>query len=215
MFFLTIILSLTGFAPNKVIYWKLLPNTSDRKLNLVQDAKINQEEAIKEIGRRLEKIQEGHKKQYDKKVYVKTTFKTGDFVVLDNSSKTVCQVRSFEPKYIGPFEVVRLIGDTNYELIDRKTGKTIVVHYNRIAKYTVRDHNHSLEQLVDEDTLEIYLFVYLLIYLIIHLLIRMNSSGRKSDPNWCALVVFSLCFRCVSSRFRQSTILSILLFYFY
>ena len=62
--------SSTGFAPNQVIYGKLLPNTSDRKLNVVQDAKINQEEAINEIGRRLERVQEGQKKQYDIKKYV-------------------------------------------------------------------------------------------------------------------------------------------------
>lgn len=143
--------SSTGFAPNQVIYGKLLPNTSDRKLNVVQDTRINQEVVINEIGRRLEKVQEGQKKQYDKKICDKTTYKTGDFVVLVNSRKTVGQVRSFEPKYIGPFEVIRLIGDTNYELIDPKTGKTIVVHYNRMAKYTARDHNHSLKQLVDDD----------------------------------------------------------------
>ena len=49
---------------------------------MIQNAKINQEEAINEIGRRLEKVQEGQKKQHDKKVCDKTTYKTGDFVVL-------------------------------------------------------------------------------------------------------------------------------------
>lgn len=139
--------SSTGYAPNQIIYGKILPTVSDRKLNVeIQESKKkSQNELIDELKQRLEKVQIAQKKQYDKNVVDKATYKTGDFIVLVNSRQTVGHVRSFEPKYIGPYEIIRQVNDTNYEIIDPKTGKTSVVHYNRMFKYKVREHENFLK----------------------------------------------------------------------
>lgn len=90
-----------------------------------------------------------------KKTKNNVKYKSGDLVVLINSRKTVGKVISFEPKYIGPYEVIRRTGEANYELSDSETGKTIVAHYNRMSKFKCRDYTPRKKQPVHNNESEI------------------------------------------------------------
>jgi hypothetical protein len=91
------------------------------------------------VEERIKRAQEHQKRQYDKNVHDKVTYGTGDLVVLANNKQTVGQVRSFEPKYVGPYRVIRKVGDVDYEIEIVENGKTLVVHYNRMFEYTARN----------------------------------------------------------------------------
>jgi len=132
--------SSTGFAPNQVIFGRLLPTISDRKLNIeAGNTNLSHNEIVSEVSQKIEKAQRTQKTQYDEKIKNKAIYETGDLVVLANTRQVVGHVRSFEPKYIGPYEVIRKTGEANYELLDPKTGKTNNVHYNRMSKYKARN----------------------------------------------------------------------------
>lgn len=94
-------------------------------------------------------------------------FNVGDFVLLKNSRQRVGQVKSFEPKFNGPYVVKKIISDFNFEILDPQDGKTLVVHYDRLIKYNMRKNtnvavNFNQEVLDDnwqENRLRLALFV--------------------------------------------------------
>ena len=138
--------SSTGFAPNQVIFGRLLPTTSDRKLQIEPKTQPESRELIeKTLAEKLRKSQEAQKRAYDEKVRSKNTYSSGDLVVVANTRQVVGHVRSFEPKFTGPFEVVRRIGDANYELLNRASGKTNTIHYNRMLPYKMRSQDLNLK----------------------------------------------------------------------
>ncbi|RNA43504.1 Transposon Ty3-G Gag-Pol poly [Brachionus plicatilis] len=56
------------------------------------------------------------------------------------------QVRSFEPKFIGPFKIIEQVNETNFRiksLIGKKAES--VVHFNRMHKYNSRESNELSE----------------------------------------------------------------------
>ena len=66
--------SSTGYAPNQVIYGRLLPTPSDRKLGIEPPViEANREEIERNIGDKIKKAQERQKKAYDEKVRDKIT----------------------------------------------------------------------------------------------------------------------------------------------
>ena len=46
--------------------------------------------------------------------------------------------KAFEPKFLGPYKIIKLLGDLNYEL-EAPNLKTEIVHYNRMQHFHVRD----------------------------------------------------------------------------
>ncbi|RMZ94103.1 hypothetical protein BpHYR1_026950, partial [Brachionus plicatilis] len=65
-------------------------------------------------------------------------FEVGDFVLLKNSRQRVGQVKSFEPKFNGPFVVKRVMNKYNFEILNPQDNKTQVVHYDRLIKYKMK-----------------------------------------------------------------------------
>ncbi|RNA39312.1 hypothetical protein BpHYR1_031006 [Brachionus plicatilis] len=59
----------------------------------------------------------------------------------------VGQVRSFVPKFLGPFKVTSILSDVNFEVRDVKTDKKQIVHYNRMTRYVSRDHAKMMESI--------------------------------------------------------------------
>jgi len=47
-------------------------------------------------------------------------FKIGDLVLLENHNFTSGPVRKFIDEWIGPFEIIKKVGDNNYEVLDRR-----------------------------------------------------------------------------------------------
>jgi len=55
-------------------------------------------------------------------------YKIGDFVKIKNFRARLNHSKSLEPKFLGPFKILRMLGDLNYELVNEK-GKLEKVHY--------------------------------------------------------------------------------------
>ncbi|CAF0889807.1 unnamed protein product, partial [Brachionus calyciflorus] len=59
--------SSTNFAPNEVVFKKILPSSQDRGLEIeTPEIKIDENQLVKEIDQNLEKAQSNQKKQFDK-----------------------------------------------------------------------------------------------------------------------------------------------------
>ncbi len=56
-------------------------------------------------------------------------------VLLSNNRQKVGEVRSFVPKFTGPFQIKRLVNEANYEIVNLGTGVSSIVHYNRLVKF--------------------------------------------------------------------------------
>ena len=90
------------------------------------------------------------KKQYDKNVRVRSEYKINDFVLLENTRQVPGHVRSFEPKFIGPYKILRARDALNFEVEDQKSKKYFVVR-NRMKRFSRR----STINLIDDDAFEI------------------------------------------------------------
>jgi hypothetical protein len=78
------------------------------------------------------------KYNYDRFVRDGNTYKVGDFVKIKNFRHTTGSVSAFEKKFIGPYKVIRVINDLNYELF-ANGRKNEIVHYNRLYHYSMRN----------------------------------------------------------------------------
>ncbi|CAF1030452.1 unnamed protein product [Brachionus calyciflorus] len=131
--------SSTGFAPNEIVFKKILPSSQDRRLEIeTPEIKVDENQLVKEVNNNLNKAQQAQKEQFDKKASNKMTFNVGDFVLLKNSRLRVGQVKSFEPKFNGPYVIKKVISDFNFEILNPQDDKTLVVHYDRLIKYNMR-----------------------------------------------------------------------------
>lgn len=130
----------TGYAPNEVVFGKLMHTSMDRKYN-IEHQERKAEQMVSKIDDKLEKSQAIQKVRYDKTASLRDEFKKGDFVVIANTRQVVGQVRSFQPKFLGPYVILRPTSEVNFEIRDLSNSKVMVVHYNRLAKYNPRDKN--------------------------------------------------------------------------
>ena len=131
--------SSTGYAPNEIIFKKLLPSIQDRALGITPPiVNKDENEMVEEVKQNLGKAQQAQKSQFDKNASTKMVLEVGDFVLLKNSRQRVGQVRSFEPKFNGPFIVKEVVNDWNFKIINPQDNKCQVVHYDRLTKYKMR-----------------------------------------------------------------------------
>ena len=85
--------------------------------------------------------QDKQKLQYDKNVSYQTDrYKVGDLVKIINYTVRTDHCKAWEPKFLGPFKVVRVFtisgDDITYEISDGK--QTRVLHYNRFERFFSR-----------------------------------------------------------------------------
>jgi len=87
------------------------------------------------------------KEQYDKFVRDTRTFKIGDLVKIRNSKHKKDATAAFEPKFIGPYKIVKLLGDLDFYLVSPSL-KPETVHYNKLFHYIEREDyfDHSGEK---------------------------------------------------------------------
>ena len=62
----------------------------------------------------------------------------------------VGHVAAFEPKLIGPYQVVKQTDFVNYEIMDPQTQKTQVVHVNRMHYYVDRREKSADVRVLDD-----------------------------------------------------------------
>ncbi|CAF1009602.1 unnamed protein product [Brachionus calyciflorus] len=136
--------SSTNYAPNEIVFGKLMPTTADRLCDVTQGNK-NESNIASKIKDNIKKSHEKQKKQCDLNVKDSVKFAVGDYVLLVNLRQRPGQVRSFEQKFIGPFTILERIGEVNYKIKDVSSDKTQVVHYNRMRQYKVREKNSESE----------------------------------------------------------------------
>jgi len=144
--------STTGISPFEALFARPPVNAADIILasrigSEVLDKSMN--EFIKQLKEKAMKInnlienntaiaQERQKYGYDKDMTKLIQYKPGDFVKIKNFRARLNHSKSLEPKFLGPFKILRILGDLNYELVN-ENGKLEKVHYNRMYVYKTTD----------------------------------------------------------------------------
>ena len=82
--------------------------------------------------------QERQKFGYDHKCTKLIEHKVGDVVKIKNFRTRIGHSRSFEIKFLGPFNITKILGDLNYKFLGAN-GKEEIVHYNRMYLYRMRN----------------------------------------------------------------------------
>ncbi len=90
------------------------------------------------MNRNLESARERQKKYYDQLVKHSKAINVGDLVLIRNFVLTVGHNKAFEAKFLGPFRVVRKIGDVLLEICKAEGKVNVVVHINRVKRFNER-----------------------------------------------------------------------------
>lgn len=102
--------------------------------------------------------------------------------MLVNSRQTKGHVRSFEPKYVGPYLVLEKVNDVNFLIKDPESRRLSIVHYNRMVRYKTASEAKSAvaeEELLNENAIDHRM--------IAQRVRRRRAAGRKEDENLPAL----------------------------
>ncbi|RNA36428.1 Transposon Ty3-G Gag-Pol poly [Brachionus plicatilis] len=86
----------------------------------------------------LERARTKQKKLYDRQVYSHPNFKVDELVLLKNLKLKVGVSKCFQPKFIGPFKIVKIINTVSMVVQTLDGSKKVVVHINRARKYRLR-----------------------------------------------------------------------------
>ena len=82
---------------------------------------------------------------YDRFVKDRATYNIGDMVKITNYRYREGHSKAFEPKYLGPFEITKLLGELNYQL-ESPNLQMQIVHYNRMSRYHQRRYYRNQQQ---------------------------------------------------------------------
>lgn len=160
--------SSTSFTPYEMLFGRQPVRLADVVLESVS---VEQEKSLnsyvqglrqeisnmhEKASRELDKAQLRQKENYDRFVNSRKTFKIGDFVLLVNERQIAGESKSFRQRALGPFKICDIFNDVNYKIICLSTGKSQVVHYDRLREYRSRENNrHVDEQHHHESALEL------------------------------------------------------------
>jgi hypothetical protein len=140
----------TGYSPYEVLFGRrpvvladvVLSNTrvdaQKPVAEYVKDLRINMLDTHKKIQVKLAQSQARQKAFYDRFSTASAVFVVGDLVRLVNERSVPGQSKSFRERALGPFEVVETFNDVNFRIVCCATGKSQVVHYNRLRPYRAR-----------------------------------------------------------------------------
>ena len=74
---------------------------------------------------------------YDRFVKDRAQFHVGDIVKINNYRSRIDHSKAFEPKFLGPYKITKILGELNYQL-ESSTLPRQIVHYNRMTHFHVR-----------------------------------------------------------------------------
>ena len=157
----------TGFSPFELLYGRQprlsfsvcpsdgLPTPTHGPGKYLEDLRDRHEELRTAVTERVEKAQKRQKREYDSRYKVARSieFRLGDLVFLKDN-----RARGLSQKYIGPFQIVKVMNGT-YEIQSLRDNKSKVVNHNALKHYNVelqRDEineaEHVLEHESDDDS---------------------------------------------------------------
>ena len=133
------------FGRPPVLVTEVLMNNqlpSNTKLKDVSDfikaLRLNSDYICEMIRRNTAQARDRQKNSYDRFVKNNATFKVGDLVKINNFRCRPGHSKSFEPKFLGPFKIIKVLSELNYYL-EAPNLKPIIVHYNRVSHYRARE----------------------------------------------------------------------------
>ena len=74
---------------------------------------------------------------YDRFVKDRAQYNVGDTVKINNYKSRIGHSKAFEPKFLGPYKITKILGELNYRL-ESPTLPVQIVHYNRMNHFHVR-----------------------------------------------------------------------------
>ena len=63
---------------------------------------------------------------------------------INNCRRRVGASKAFEPKFVGPYKIVKVLGDLNY-LLESPNLPQEIVHYNRLSRFYDRDPQYLFD----------------------------------------------------------------------
>jgi hypothetical protein len=138
----------SGFSPFEALFARKPTLVADVALKATENSKqefihelVKRSAVIRNIvNRNLELARERQKKYYDQLVRHSKAINVGDLVLIRNFVLTVGNNKAFEAKFLGPFRVIRKIGDILFEICKVEGKVNMVVHVNRIKKFNERNN---------------------------------------------------------------------------
>ena len=129
----------TGFAPHTLVFGReanilssFARGKPEQTYSMYLDDLLKRlTETQSTAERRLISAKWKSKRYYDQKLNMKT-FRVGDVVYLLKEP----QVNKFNPQYVGPYEILQLVGETNAE-IKVDANRTKIVHLNNLKLATL------------------------------------------------------------------------------
>ncbi len=97
-------------------------------------------DTIKKFNVKTKIYQEKH---YNASVNQPFEYKVGDLILYRNLKPTSGVSKAFTPKYVGPYEITKILSEQNVVVKD-KGGKLSTLHYNNIKPYN-RDENEQVQ----------------------------------------------------------------------
>ncbi|RNA25141.1 integrase core domain [Brachionus plicatilis] len=128
--------SSTKYSPYEVLFGKAPVLLTDVILNSLTE----RNECVRQ---NLEIARDRQKKSYDKFVRDNLVFEEGDLVLLINSRNKPGESKSLKQRAIGPFKIVKALGELNYSVMNLVDKKMQTVYYYRLLKFKHRDSNGS------------------------------------------------------------------------
>ena len=89
---------------------------------------------IKRVKSSLLTAQAKQKSLYDNQLKYRNEFAVGDLVMINNTRQRPNHSKAFEPKFIGPYKIVKSSKGLTYDIISPVLG-TEKVHYNRLYRF--------------------------------------------------------------------------------
>ena len=130
-----------GISPYEIIFGRkpvmleVVSNDLDTPTTYVEKLKVNLS-YIYQLVREYSAIRRGKQVlEHDRFCFDDIEYDVGDLVLLKNYRTNIGKTRKFEPKYIGPYEIIETIGDVNYKVKNSNDLSEIVTHYNRMRPY--------------------------------------------------------------------------------
>ena len=138
----------TGFSPVQLMYGSEvnlpihltlgpLPQEEENLHQFSWDLREHISEIHQLARNQLKLAENAQKSQYDQRVHV-NKYEPGDKVWLHQTRRFKGLSPKLQSRWVGPYKVVQRISDIVYKI--KKTGKSIIVHHNRLKPYIHRDN---------------------------------------------------------------------------
>jgi hypothetical protein len=100
------------------------------------------ESAFSAVRQKSRKSAEENKRRYDKKARIRA-FSEGQLVLLRREPVRLGLYTKWVRKYEGPFQILKKLGEVNYLIRRRSSGKESVAHVDRLREWRVNAPNRK------------------------------------------------------------------------